>query len=59
MLIDLNMKQKELAVLTDMTEANLSRIMNGQNVKLQTLGDICKALQCQPADLIIYDPQPA
>ena len=51
----------ELAGKVDITLANLSILKNGKAkaVRLSTLNAICKALQCQPGDILEYDPSPA
>ena len=48
----------ELAGKVDITLANLSILKNGKAkaVRLSTLNAICKALQCQPGDILEYDP---
>ena len=51
-----NMKSKELAEIIDITEANLSILKSGKAkaVRFSTLEAICKALDCQPADILEY-----
>ena len=46
----------ELAAEVDITLANLSILKNGKAkaVRLETLNAICKALQCQPGDILEY-----
>ena len=46
----------ELAQEVDITLANLSILKNGKAkaVRLETLNAICKALQCQPGDILEY-----
>ncbi len=46
----------ELAKDVDITLANLSILKNGKAkaVRLETLNAICKALQCQPGDILEY-----
>ena len=46
----------ELAGKVDITLANLSILKNGKAkaVRLQTLDAICKALDCQPGDILEY-----
>lgn len=46
----------ELAKEVDITLANLSILKNGKAkaVRLETLNSICKALQCQPGDILEY-----
>lgn len=46
----------ELAKEVDITLANLSILKNGKAkaVRLETLNAICKALKCQPGDILEY-----
>ena len=48
----------ELAREIDITLANLSILKNGKAkaVRLETLNAICKALNCQPGDILEYVP---
>ena len=53
----------ELSQKVGITMANLSILKNGhaKAVRMSTLEAICKALKCQPGDILIYeesdDPQ--
>ncbi|WP_058911956.1 helix-turn-helix domain-containing protein [Entomohabitans teleogrylli] len=49
-----NMKAKELAEIIGITEANLSILNSGKAkaIRFSTLDAICKALHCQPGDII-------
>lgn len=55
-LADRNMKGKELAEIVGITEANLSILRSGKAkaVRFSTLEAICKALACQPGDILQY-----
>lgn len=46
----------ELAKEVDITLANLSILKNGKAkaVRLETLNAICRALKCQPGDILEY-----
>lgn len=48
----------ELAGDIDITLANLSILKNNKAkaIRLSTLNEICKALDCQPGDLLQYVP---
>ena len=48
----------ELAGEVDITLANLSILKNNKAkaVRLSTLNAICKALDCQPGDILEYQP---
>lgn len=49
----------ELASRVDITLANLSILKNGhaKAVRFSTLEALCKALDCQPADLLVFEPE--
>jgi len=51
-----NMKSKDLAETIGITEANLSILKSGKAkaVRFSTLEAICKALECQPSDILEY-----
>lgn len=50
------MKSIELAKLIGITEQNLSILKTGKAkaVRISTLEEICKHLQCQPGDILEY-----
>ena len=50
---------KELAAEVDITMANLSFLKNNKAkaVRFSTLEAICRALDCQPGDILIYEPE--
>ncbi|CAM1345329.1 helix-turn-helix domain-containing protein [Tenacibaculum amylolyticum] len=54
MLAKRKMKSKELAELIGITTANLSILKSGKAkaIRFSTLDAICKALDCQPADIL-------
>lgn len=56
MLAKRKMKSKELAEIIGITEANLSILKSGKAkaIRFSTLEAICKALNCQPADILEY-----
>ncbi|HDE9610273.1 MULTISPECIES: helix-turn-helix domain-containing protein [Staphylococcus] len=55
-LADRKKKLSELANEIDITVANLSNLKKGKAkaIRFSTLDAICKALDCQPADIIEY-----
>ncbi|SFN57015.1 putative transcriptional regulator [Chryseobacterium oleae] len=59
MLAKRKMQSQELAEKINITQANLSILKNGKAkaLKVSTLDAICKALDCQPGDLIEYQPE--
>ena len=56
MLAKRKMTQGELAEKVGITQANLSILKTGKAkaVRFSTLDALCKALDCQPADIIEY-----
>ncbi|MDH6330157.1 putative transcriptional regulator [Stenotrophomonas sp. 1278] len=51
-------RSRELAQHVGITESNLSLLKSGRvrGVRFDTLARICEYLQCQPGDLLVYDP---
>jgi putative transcriptional regulator len=49
----------ELAEKINITPANLSILKNNRAkaIRFSTLEEICKALDCQPADILQYIPE--
>jgi len=49
----------ELAARIDITLANLSILKTGKAraIRFSTLAAICAALECQPGDLLAFDPE--
>lgn len=58
MLAKRKMSVTELSDRVGITMANLSILKNGKAkaVRLSTLDAICQALECQPADILAYEP---
>lgn len=56
MLAKRKMQSQELAEKIGITQANLSILKTGKAkaIKLSTLEAICKALECQPGDILEY-----
>jgi len=56
MLAKRKMQSKELAELLGITQANLSILKTGKakGMRFDTLEAICKALDCQPGDILEY-----
>jgi putative transcriptional regulator len=59
MLAKRKMRSKELAERIGITEQNVSLLKSGKvkGIRFDTLESICKALQCQPGDIIEYRPE--
>lgn len=60
MLATRKMKSKDLAQMIGITEQNLSLLKQGKvkGIRLATLEAICVALECQPGDLLHFQPEP-
>ena len=56
MLAKRKMQSKELAELVGITTVNLSILKTGKakGIRFDTLEAICKALHCQPGDILEY-----
>lgn len=54
-------KAKDLAAEVGLSETQLSLFRSGKvrGVRFRTLARLCAALECQPADLIDYEYDPA
>lgn len=52
------LSQNKLAQLVGMTLQNVQRIEYGdaKSIPLETLDKLCKALKCQPGDLLVWMP---
>lgn len=61
LLLDRRMSLTELADRVGVTIANLSILKTGKAraVRFSTLAALCRELECQPGDLMIYEPGPA
>ena len=53
------MSLNELAAKVDLTLANLSILKNGKAraIRFSTLEALCSALDCQPGDLLAFEPE--
>lgn len=58
MLARRNVKSKDLAEFIGITEANLSLLKQGKvkGIRFDTLAAICRYLDCQPGDILEYEP---
>ena len=59
MMADRKMSLNELAEHVGISNVNLSKIKTGKvnGVRFTTLDAICKALDCQPGDILEYRPE--
>jgi putative transcriptional regulator len=60
MLATRKMRSRELAERVGISEQNISLLKSGKvrGVRFETLAAICAALDCQPGDLLAYQPDP-
>lgn len=51
-------RSRELARFVGITESNLSLLKSGhvKGVRFETLSRICAFLECQPGDILAYEP---
>ena len=58
MLARRKMRSKELAEQIGITEQNVSLLKSGKvrGVRFETLERICRVLDCQPGDILEYQP---
>ena len=52
MLIDRDMKKKDLALIADLSTYTIQKMNRNENVNTETLTKICKALNCTFDDII-------
>ncbi len=54
------LKAKEVAAMIGVSETHLSLFRSGKvrGVRFSTLAKLCEALECQPGDLLAYEPGP-
>jgi putative transcriptional regulator len=59
MLAKRKMKLQDLSESIGITTSNLSILKNGKAkaIRLETLNALCRALNCQPGDLLRYEEQ--
>lgn len=54
LLIDKNMTKKQLADVAELSSSTMSKLKKGQNITTDVLCKICKALNCDFADIMEY-----
>ena len=59
MLARRKMRSKDLARHVGITEQNISLLKSGKvkGMRFETLEKICEILDCQPGDLLVYEPE--
>ena len=56
LLIDHDMKKKDLAKIADISNYTITKMSKGENVTVDTLTKICGALNCDIADIMELVP---
>lgn len=53
------MSLTELSMRVEVSMTNLSLLKNGKvkAIRFSTLSAICQVLNCQPGDILVYEPQ--
>ena len=61
MLAKKKVRARDLAAQIGISETQMSLLRTGKikGMRFDTLGKLCLILECQPGDLIEYDPDPA
>ena len=54
-LIDKNMKKKDLAKLAEVSTYTINKLNKNENVTVEVLGKICKALNCALDDIMEFE----
>ena len=57
LLIDRDMKKKELAEIADLSTYTINKLNRGDNVNTDTLAKICRALNCTFDDIMEVLPE--
>lgn len=54
LLIDRDLKKKELCKMADVSPASLTKMKNNASVTTDVISKICKALECDTSDIMEY-----
>jgi len=54
MLVEKDMKKKDLQALAGLTHHEMLKLRNDMNITTETIGKICKALDCQVDDIMEF-----
>lgn len=57
LLIDKNLKKKDLCEMADISTTSVSKLAKDQNVNTEILEKICDALQCDVSDIVEVVPK--
>ena len=51
-----NMTREQLKNKSGIGSATMTKISKGESVTLKTINEICEVLQCQPGDILEWQP---
>lgn len=54
LLLDKGMKKKDLQKAAELTNHTMLKLRNNQDITTETIGKICKALDCQADDIMEF-----
>ena len=57
LLIDKGYKKTDLRALTGIGTATLAKLSKNENVSMEVLDKLCKALDCGLEDIVVYIPE--
>lgn len=57
LLIDMDMKNKDLEEAAGISNYVISKMKRGENITVDTVGKICRALECTPNDIMEFIPE--
>lgn len=57
LLIDKDMKKKELCEKASISSTSITKLRKNQNVNTEIIDKICKALDCRVEDIMEYIPE--
>ncbi|HEY0829207.1 MAG TPA: helix-turn-helix transcriptional regulator [Bacilli bacterium] len=57
LLIDREIKKQDMMRLAEISSATMAKLNTNEYVSLEVIDKICKALNCQPSDILEYIPE--
>ena len=54
LLIDKDMKKKDLEAAAEISNYTITKLNRGENVTVEVIGKICKALNCTPDEIMEF-----
>lgn len=55
-LIEKGMNKEQLKKTSGISSATMTKISKGESVTIKTINAICEVLQCQPGDILTWEP---